>query len=306
MAELVDLGERLMRPGGDEAVSRGRKSQLAYRDGLMIAFLALRPLRLRNFTTLTLGESLMRQGTGWWIVLAAEVTKNRRPLELPFPDTLVPALEHYLARVRPWLLGSSDHLGCSTGGALWISLRGTPMSPASIYEQITLHTKAAFGRALNPHLFRDCAVTSLAIAAPEAVRAGGLRPGHMPITPPPSVTTTSPGRLTRPTATRRSSPSLGQQGAGRAAKRPSLSQLASWSKKRVGSPFGHPVPSLLVGDPEKVFDPGRSRPHPGGRRPAPRRRGLWHRSPCSRLLDVLIVSLSHHPQSPLRPCTLAT
>ena len=58
VAELVDLGERLMRPGGDAASSRGRKSQLAYRDGLMIAFLALRPLRLRNFTTLALGESL--------------------------------------------------------------------------------------------------------------------------------------------------------------------------------------------------------------------------------------------------------
>src|SRR4051794_18905609 len=60
----------------------------------------------------------------------------------------------------------------------WISLRGTPMSPASIYEQITLHTKTAFGRALNPHLFRDCAATSLAIAAPQAVRAGGLVLGH--------------------------------------------------------------------------------------------------------------------------------
>ena len=72
----------------------------------MIAFLALRPLRLRNFTALTLGDSLQRQGNCWWIVLAAEDTKNRRPLELPFPDPLVPALEHYLAQVRPWLLGS--------------------------------------------------------------------------------------------------------------------------------------------------------------------------------------------------------
>lgn len=87
VAELVELGETLMR-----------------RSGLMITLLALRPLRLQNFTALTLHQSLRCQGDGWWIVLPEEATKNRRPLELPFPDRLVPALEHYLARVRPLLL----------------------------------------------------------------------------------------------------------------------------------------------------------------------------------------------------------
>ena len=35
-------------------------------DGLMIACLAYRPLRLSNFIGLELGRHLHRRGTGWW------------------------------------------------------------------------------------------------------------------------------------------------------------------------------------------------------------------------------------------------
>jgi integrase len=175
VAELVALGETLMRRGS-EAGCRGRESQLAYRDGLMIALLALRPLRLRNLTALTLGESLRRQGNGWWIVLSEEATKNRQPLELPFPDRLVLALEGYLDRVRPLLLEGRIDQGPLQ--ALWISLRATAMSPASVYEQITMRTAQAFGYPINPHLFCDCAATSMALADPSLVRAGAPLLGH--------------------------------------------------------------------------------------------------------------------------------
>ena len=68
-----------------------------YRDGLMIACLAYRPLRLANFIGLELGRQLQRRGTGWWLEIPAAETKTRRPIALPFPAPL----ELYLVRWRP-------------------------------------------------------------------------------------------------------------------------------------------------------------------------------------------------------------
>lgn len=176
-ADLLALGEELMRRSSATGLT-ARKDLLAYRDGLMLAFLAARPLRLRSFAALTLGESLQWQGGSWWILLGPEATKNRRPLELPLPEVLAAPLAHYLAQVRPGLLGTAAAAADPTSGALWVSLRRTRMSPASIYAQITLHTGKAFGTPVNPHLFRDCAATSLALASPRAVRAGAGVLGH--------------------------------------------------------------------------------------------------------------------------------
>jgi integrase/recombinase XerD len=52
------------------------------------------------------------------------------------------------------------------------------MSSRAIYEQIKSRTRQAFGKAIWPHLFRDCAVTELVDCAPEEI---GIAPdllGH--------------------------------------------------------------------------------------------------------------------------------
>ena len=43
---------------------------------------------------------------------------------------------------------------------------------------VARHTRAAFGRAVNPHLFRDWAATSLAIEDPAHVRIAAQVLGH--------------------------------------------------------------------------------------------------------------------------------
>jgi integrase/recombinase XerD len=43
------------------------------------------------------------------------------------------------------------------------------MSSRAIYEQIKSRTRQAFGKAIWPHLFRDCAVTELVDCAPEEI-----------------------------------------------------------------------------------------------------------------------------------------
>jgi integrase len=64
-------------------------------------------------------------------------------------------VDRYIDHYRQQLLGKSldDHL--------WISWRGEPLAETGVYEVVTKRTRAAFGTAIPPHRFRDCAVTSL-------------------------------------------------------------------------------------------------------------------------------------------------
>src|SRR5262249_878112 len=64
ITRLLDLGIDLMAEAENET-TRPRRFK-SYRDGLMIALLASRQLRLRNFTGLSLGQTLVQQGDGWW------------------------------------------------------------------------------------------------------------------------------------------------------------------------------------------------------------------------------------------------
>jgi integrase/recombinase XerD len=89
---------------------------------------------------------------------------------MPFPDELAANLQRYLERHRPVLLEVGQRHGRPPTEALWVSAVGRAMSYANISLQVRRRTKAAFGKPVNPHLFRDCAATSIAIAAPERVR----------------------------------------------------------------------------------------------------------------------------------------
>jgi integrase len=48
----------------------------------------------------------------------------------------------------------------------------------AIYERLVRVTRARFGHALTPHLFRDCAATSIALADPEHVYITRSIVGH--------------------------------------------------------------------------------------------------------------------------------
>jgi integrase/recombinase XerD len=49
---------------------------------------------------------------------------------------------------------------------------------SNVYETIVGRTGTAFGQPVNPHLFRDCAATSIAIEDPEHVRIASQILGH--------------------------------------------------------------------------------------------------------------------------------
>jgi integrase/recombinase XerD len=70
---------------------------LAYRDGLMIALLASRPLRRRNFAAIEIGRQLIRVGQGFHLVFDGSETKSGQPIETGVPAHLVAPVEHLLA-----------------------------------------------------------------------------------------------------------------------------------------------------------------------------------------------------------------
>ena len=169
-ADLFDWGLRCM-----DAVATDDDpclSAVRYRDGLMIALLAVRPLRVSNMASIRIGHHLVGRGQSWLLVFEAHEVKNRRPLELPFPDGLTPYLDRYLEHWRPVLVGGQE------SDRLWITQYGHPMNGKSVHRRITKVTKRAFGSPLNPQLFRDCAATFIAIEDPEHVRLSAPLLGH--------------------------------------------------------------------------------------------------------------------------------
>ena len=175
--ELFDLGTRLMAVA-ESSPSTARQRAVDYRDGLMIALLAARPLRRRNFVRLELGRHLVHDQGSWRLQVPGEETKTGRPIALPFPTALAPALERYLAVHRPVLAALRGRWHQPAGTALWLSAHGSPITEMTFYDRIRQLTAAAFGAAVNPHLFRDAAATSLAIQDPAQVRIAAQILGH--------------------------------------------------------------------------------------------------------------------------------
>lgn len=167
---LAQLGMQTMAEADMSAVGRATWRAANYRDGLIIALLAHRPVRARNLTMIQCGRHLIQRNGGWWLVFQASETKTSQSYEMTFPVELAANLEHYLKRHRPVLLEVGQRHGRPPTEALWISAVGQAMCYATISLQIRRRTEAAFGKPLSPHLFRDCAATSIAIADPEHVR----------------------------------------------------------------------------------------------------------------------------------------
>ena len=74
---------------------------------------------------------------------------------------------------RPSLRGTA-----AASDALWLSMHGSPMTDNGIYIRIVARTREGLGQPINPHLFRDCAATSIAIDDPGHVGIASRLLGH--------------------------------------------------------------------------------------------------------------------------------
>lgn len=178
-SRLFELGRRLIAEAPDACSELA--AALQHRDGLLLALLAARPLRMRNLAMIRLGRHLLPVDGHWRLRFAAGETKTGRPLELEVPDALVPAIGLYLDRHRPLLLarrGRWHGLRQEGGPGFWISQDGTTMRPAALSDRLRAVTEAHLGVAVGPHAFRTALATEVAERDPAHVRAAAPLLGH--------------------------------------------------------------------------------------------------------------------------------
>jgi len=153
------------------------KAAVLFRNGLIIGFLARRLIRIKNLHRMTIGQNLLPRHDGYVVTFSVKETKTHRPLEFSWPAELVAHLEKYLAIYRPILVAGGKRRR-PPSNRLWMPQIGTPVGEQTIRHHVELHTKKAFGIAVNPHAIRDCAATAIAIAAPEEALIIGPVLGH--------------------------------------------------------------------------------------------------------------------------------
>lgn len=186
--ELLQLGCDLMCQADELPLTAEMRAgpghpSLLFRDGLLIALLAMRPLRQLNMLGLQIGQSLRREGEGWMIRIPASKSKTHTAFNMVFPEVLLPALEQYLTVHRLLLLAMRGPMRSarpmkSAGFHLWVTRCGTAMSAGSLQKALERHTIRRFGHSVNVHLFRDCLASSLAEEDPMLVHLAREMLGH--------------------------------------------------------------------------------------------------------------------------------
>lgn len=119
--------------------------------------IATDPLRSANITDLEIGRTLIKDGMTWSLDIPAEETKAGRAHFVVLPDWSAPCIDRYVVHYRP-LFRSAE-----ATNRLWLSRIGLPLDDSSLYSAVCKRTLEAFGKPINPHLFRSCLATSTAV-----------------------------------------------------------------------------------------------------------------------------------------------
>jgi integrase/recombinase XerD len=173
--QLYALGIELMQravANSKEATDITKVDAFDYRDGLIIALLALIPLRRRAIAALRIGKHLVKSGALWLLDIPAKDNKSKRPLEYEIPPGMSERIDLYLAQFRCCLPGAKAHDG------LWASNKGRPMDDGTIYDMVRRRTRDAFGFPVNLHRFRAAAGALWSIHDPANVRGVKDLLGH--------------------------------------------------------------------------------------------------------------------------------
>jgi integrase len=169
---LVECGLTLMAEAENSAKRPATARQ--FRNGLMVAMLALHPIRLKNFAGLEIGRNLVNFDGSWWIALPAIETKENRPDERRIDDLIAPALETYLKKYRRLLEGKN-----TKSNGLWLSSQdGRAMTYHAVADAVTRSVREATGVAVSPHLFRTSAASSAALHAEQNPGLGSVLLHH--------------------------------------------------------------------------------------------------------------------------------
>ena len=155
---LVEAGLTLAAEAQGSASSELIRAR-GVRNGLMIALLALCPIRIKNFSALKIGHTFKEVHGSWWIALPSISTKSRRPDERRIPELLNPYIDMYFNQSRPLLIGSKP-----STNTLWISsTTGRAMTTKNLGTLVSTITLETLGVDVSPHLFRTAAASTAAV-----------------------------------------------------------------------------------------------------------------------------------------------
>jgi integrase len=158
--QLVEAGLTLMIEAKEHTKAKVVRAR-GIRNGLMLALLALCPIRRKNFAALEIGKTFKEAKGRWWITLSGRATKMHSPEERPVAEWMTPYIRLYLDEARPVMLKPLK----SPPDALWISSHtGQALSGDDIGPLITQLTKQTVGVGISPHLFRTAGATTAAEA----------------------------------------------------------------------------------------------------------------------------------------------
>ena len=135
-----------------------------YRDGLLIALLALVPLRSRTLTALRIDRHLAKVGNFWELDIPAGDTKTGCALDYRLSKEFSARIDLYLKRFRGSIPGADKHTG------LWPSLQSRPMCSHAIYSAVLRRTRKALGFGVSLHRFRHAAASFWSSHDPVNVR----------------------------------------------------------------------------------------------------------------------------------------
>ena len=168
-SDAVEHAEKHLRRLGTPSTLR---EVLEFRDWLMLYVLATLPLRLHNFTRLSLGRHLKKSdGLTWLIDIDGAEMKTSRPFAGVFPPKVSQMIDHYLMAVRPKLEREKND-------RLWLSYTGKPLTDCSVYQAIVGLTRREFGFAISPHQFRRIFATSLCMSDLDQIEGARAALGH--------------------------------------------------------------------------------------------------------------------------------
>ena len=155
---LVEAGLVLIREAemfGKTALARA----IGVRNGLLIALLALHPIRIKNFAALTIADTFINIDGRWWLHIPSDDTKSHRVDQRQVPEFITDVVNRYINTHRPVLCrGNAEQL------ALWVSsTTGRQMTTKNLGTLISKLTRETIGVDVSPHLFRTAGASTAAV-----------------------------------------------------------------------------------------------------------------------------------------------
>ena len=155
---LVEAGLTLIR----EAEMFGKTAMVravGVRNGLLIALLALHPIRIKNFAALTIADTFINIDGRWWLHVPSEDTKSHRVDERQIPEFITGAVNSYVKTHRAVLCR-----GDAERAELWISsTTGRQLTTKNLGTLISKLTHETVGIDVSPHLFRTAGASTAAV-----------------------------------------------------------------------------------------------------------------------------------------------